>query len=248
MKTELLFGFHSVGEAINANRRRFDEIIIDAHRSGPRFNNLRAEAEKRCIRVTDTSNERLGKLAGSDHHQGIAARVSPFPFSSIEEILAIAAKAARAACLLVLDSLVDPHNLGAIIRTALCAGVDGVVIPKDRSAAPTAAVSRISAGALEHARLARVTNLVRTVQMLKSEGLWIIGLAGQAPAAIYDLDFGPSLALVIGGEEKGLRPLLKKQCDFLAAVPMDGPLGSLNASAAAAVALYEVRRQRSATG
>ena len=183
-------------------------------------------------------------LAASNHHQGIAARVSPYQYCDVQEILSAGGGQAQAAFLLVLDSIVDPHNLGAMLRTALCAGVDGVVIPKDRSAAATPVVSRISAGALEHILLARATNLARTLQMLKTCGLWIVGLAGRAHADVYGLDLKEPLAMVIGGEEKGLRPLLKKQCDFIGAIPMAGPLDSLNASAAAAVALYEVRRQR----
>lgn len=244
MKTEILFGFHSVGEALAADRRRFSEIMVADQRTGQRFKQLRAEVERRKIPIMEVSPDRLGALTASNHHQGIAARVSVYPYSGVEEILSAGGGVTKAAFVLVLDSIVDPHNLGAMIRTALCAGVDGVVIPKDRSAAATAVVSRISAGALEHIRLARVTNLARTLQMLKTQGLWIVGLAGQAQADVFGLDLTTPLAMVIGGEEKGLRPLLEKQCDFVGAIPMAGPLDSLNASAAAAVALYEVRRQR----
>lgn len=245
MKTEILSGFHSVGEALAADRRRFSEMLIAEKRSGRRFSQLRDEAERRDIPIVDISFDRLSGLTESNHHQGIAARVSAYPYCGVEEILSTRGEDVPAVFLLILDSIVDPHNLGAMVRTALCAGVNGVVIPKDRSAAATPVVSRISAGALEHILIARVTNLARTLQMLKTQGLWIVGLAGQARAAVYELDLMAPLAMVIGGEEKGLRPLLKKQCDFLGAIPMAGPLDSLNASAAAAVALYEVRRQRS---
>ena len=245
MKSELLFGFHSVREAFDAGRRRFSEMMIAPPRSGRRFSDLRTAAEKKRIPVRELSTDQLNKLTASTHHQGIAARVSTYPYCGLIDILSTRRKHEDASFLLVLDSIVDPHNLGAMIRTALCAGVHGVIIPKDRSAAATPVVSRVSAGALERIRIARVTNLARTLQDLKSEGLWIVGLAVQATASLFSLDLVGPLAVVIGGEEKGLRPLLKKQCDFLSAIPMAGPLDSLNASAAAAVALYEVRRQRS---
>ena len=244
MKSEILFGTHSVREAISAGRRRIDEIMYDQRKAGPRLKQLTAAAEERNIPVKKVSSGQLAALAASDYHQGVAARVSPYPYSGLDEILSAPGKAEKPDFLVLLDSIVDPHNLGAVLRTALCAGVDGVVIPKDRSAAATADVSRISAGALEHIRLARVTNLVRTAEMLKKKGLWIVGLTGGGREVFFDLDLAMPLAMIIGGEEKGLRPLLTRHCDFLAAIPMAGPLDSLNASAAAAVALYEVRRQR----
>jgi 23S rRNA (guanosine2251-2'-O)-methyltransferase len=144
----------------------------------------------------------------------------------------------------MLDNIVDPQNLGAIIRTALCAGVDGVILPKDRCASPTPAVSKASAGALEHLRLSRVTNLVQTIKICKNRGLWTIGLLKDAEQSIYTGDLSGSIAMVLGGEQKGLRPLVRKNCDFLFSIPQQGPLDSLNASAAAAIAMYEAWRQR----
>jgi 23S rRNA (guanosine2251-2'-O)-methyltransferase len=144
----------------------------------------------------------------------------------------------------VLDGIVDPHNLGAIVRSALCAGVAAVLIPKDRCAGPTPAVSKISAGALEHIRLVQVTNLVRSLAILKSHGRWVAGLDRRAPLSIFSADMRLPLALVIGGEERGLRTLVRKTCDLMVSIPQSGGIDSLNASAAAAVALYEIRRQR----
>ena len=244
MKSEILFGFHSIIEALDAGRRRVDEILFDQRRSGPRMKELQSRAEKRNIPFAKVAASQLARLAASDQHQGVVMRVSPYPYSGINEILSASGKDGSPKFILLLDSIVDPQNLGAILRTALCAGVSGVVIPKDRSAAASADVSRISAGALEHIRLARVTNLVRTVERLKKGGLWIVGLTGEGVDILYSLDLNVPLAVIVGGEEKGLRPLLARHCDFLAAIPMTGPLNSLNASAAAAVALYEIRRQR----
>lgn len=224
------------------------EFLFDRRHPGPRLEPLKSVAEKRKIPVKEVSSGQLTRLTASDHHQGVALRVSPYPYSGLDDILSMSGKAADAAFLVLLDSVVDPHNLGAILRTALCAGVDGIVIPKDRSAAASADVSRISAGALEHIRLARVTNLVRTVEHLKQKGLWIVGLSAGEKEDFFSLDLSMPLALVVGGEQRGLRPLLSRHCDFLAAIPMAGPLDSLNASVAAAVAFYEVRRQRAGSG
>ncbi len=144
----------------------------------------------------------------------------------------------------MLDNIQDPQNLGAIIRTALCVGIHGVVVPKDRSASPTPAVSRASAGALEHIRLVRVTNLVQTIKHCKSRGLWVMGLQQNAVQSIYAADLSGSIAIVLGGEQKGIRRLVEKNCDFMVSIPQLGTLNSLNASAAGAVAMYEAFRQR----
>jgi 23S rRNA (guanosine2251-2'-O)-methyltransferase len=146
--------------------------------------------------------------------------------------------------LLMLDNIVDPQNLGALIRTALCVGIDGVILPKDNCAPPTPAVSRASAGALEHIKLSRVTNLVQTIKLCKNRGLWIMGLLKDAEQSIYAGDLTGSIAMVLGGEQKGLRPLVRKKCDFLFSIPQQGPIDSLNASAAGAVTMYEAWRQR----
>jgi len=146
--------------------------------------------------------------------------------------------------LILLDSVLDPQNLGAILRSALCAGIDGVIMPKDRSAPITPAVSKASAGALEHIYLSRVTNLVQTIKQCKNSGIWVMGLDKDADQSIYDGDMTGSIAIVLGGEQKGIRPLVKKNCDFLVSIPQLGAVDSLNASVAAAVTMYEALRQR----
>ena len=174
----------------------------------------------------------------------MGAKVSAYPWGTVDDILASRSAAWKDPFVLILDQIVDPQNLGALTRTAHCAGVHGIVIPKDRSAPPSAAVSKASAGALEHICLARVANLVGTIKVLKKAGLWIAGADRGGHHDLFVVDLKGPLALVIGGEEKGLRPLVKKQCDLMVAIPQTGPIGSLNASVAAAVIMYEIFRQR----
>lgn len=199
-------------------------------------------AEERGAAVRRMDAARLAAMSGGTHPT-VAMQASAYPFEDFARVLE-AAEAARSGPILVLDGIVDPHNLGAIVRSALCAGVAAVLIPKDRCAGPTPAVSKISAGALEHVRLVQVTNLVRSLESLKSRGRWVAGLDRQAPLAVFNADLSLPLALVIGGEERGLRPLVRKTCDLMVSIPQSGAIDSLNASAAAAVALYEIRRQR----
>lgn len=186
----------------------------------------------------------FNSLGGRGEHQGVAARVGAYPVAVLSDLLAQAQSRGGNHFLLILDSITDPQNLGAILRTALCTGIDGVIIPKDRSAPPTPAVSRASAGALEHILLARVPNLVQAAKQLKENRVWIYGLEKRADQSIFATDLTGSMAIVIGGEQSGIRPLLKKNCDFLVSIPQQGPLDSLNASAAGAVVLYESYRQR----
>ncbi|MEE4357778.1 MAG: 23S rRNA (guanosine(2251)-2'-O)-methyltransferase RlmB [Desulfococcaceae bacterium] len=239
MKTEILFGFHSVLEALRAQRRRINEIYTCKKDASPRFAELIKLAESRKISIQTVSAGHLKSISGSDFHQGIGARAEIYPQSSFSEMLKKSDP-----FLLIADSISDTHNLGALIRTALCAGADGVLIPKDRAAAPVPAVSRASAGALEHIFLMQVTNLSNAIKELRAKGLWIAGMAAQADRSIYESDLRGSLAIVIGGEEKGIRPLVRKQCDFLMSIPQKGPVDSLNASVAGAVVMYEAYRQR----
>jgi 23S rRNA (guanosine2251-2'-O)-methyltransferase len=186
----------------------------------------------------------LKSMTGTDLHQGLGARTGPFPISEISDIFDGVRTDDANHLLLLLDNIMDPHNLGALIRTALCVGVDGIIIPRDRSVPPTPAVSKSSAGALEHIRLARVTNMVNTIKALKEKGLWIAGMEKTSDKSIFFSDLTGPVAIVIGGEEKGMRPLVKKHCDFLMSIPQTGQVNSLNASVAGAVVMYEAFRQR----
>jgi 23S rRNA (guanosine2251-2'-O)-methyltransferase len=244
VKTEILYGIHPVCEALTARRRTVYEIYLQKESQSSRLARLASLAAHRGIRVKTVGSGELKALVGADGHQGAAARVGLYPLTAISDILAVAEAKGGRHFLLMLDSILDPQNLGAIIRTALCVGIDGIIMPKDHSAPPTPAVSKASAGALEHILLSRVTNLVQTIKHCKKSGLWVMGLDKEAERSIYDGDMTGSLAIVLGGEQKGIRPLVKKNCDFLVSIPHLGALDSLNASVAAAVAMYEAVRQR----
>ena len=224
-----------------ANRRRFEEIYIVSDKPGPRIQELMKQAKSLGLPLHQLSREELERLTVTDAHQGIAARTSAFPVTDWAEMLMAPSDPA---IFLLLDSIVDPQNLGTLIRTALCVGVKGVIIPKDRSAGPTPAVSKASAGALEHMNLAQVVNLVSAMKDLKKIGGWIIGLDAAGYQSIYDTDFTGIAGIVIGGEEAGIRPLVSRECDFLAHIPMKGAINSLNASVAGGVVLYEAFRQQ----
>jgi 23S rRNA (guanosine2251-2'-O)-methyltransferase len=245
VKTELLYGIHPVSESLRAGRRRIFEICLAAGGRSPRLDALRQAAEARGLPLRVVPADQLSALAGTESHQGVAARVSAFAGEELSAVLGPPGGAGPN-LLLALDLVQDPHNLGAILRTALCAGVQAVLMPRDRSAPPTPAVSRISAGALEHTRLVAVTNLVRSLELAKERRLWVVGLDPGARQPLYALDGTLPLVVVVGGEGRGIRPLVRKSCDILVAIPQAGPLDSLNASVAAAVALYEILRQRRA--
>ena len=243
--TEVIYGIHPVFEALRAGRRKFYRIFLSPGAvSSRRLEKLRKSAASRDIPVGSTSASMLERLAQTEHHQGVVARVSPFPLTSLAEILSSDLSGADGGFLLILDNLTDPQNLGAIIRSALAVDVNAIVLPKDRSAGPTPAVSKTSAGALEHTRLARVTNLVATMRHLREHGCWLYGLEPTAQQSVYTADLSGSVVLVIGGEERGIRPLVKKNCDLLLSIPQSGRVESLNASVAAALVMYEVYRQR----
>lgn len=247
---EILYGFHAVNEALKAGKRSFSEIWLTRGKSARRLDKIAAMALAREIPFNQVTPARLSALAGSERHQGVCARVSGFPYAGLDALVnrAMPEKAdfSPPACLLLLDSIQDTHNFGALIRTAYCAGVDGVVIPKDRSVAATPAVSRISAGALEHTRLVRATNLVKVISALKAKGLWVAGLDRAAGDTLFSMDFNVPLAIVLGSEEKGLRPLVRNHCDMLVSIPQKGHVDSLNASVAGGIVMYEAFRQRQA--
>jgi 23S rRNA (guanosine2251-2'-O)-methyltransferase len=238
-ETEILFGLHPVSEALKAGKRRFFEIYIPDKRPSGRIEGMVEQARRLNIPVRQVPADRLDAMTNGRVHQGMGARVSPYPYTDISSMVQ-----GPDPFLLILDSIVDPQNLGALIRTALCAGAGGIILPRDRSAAPSPVVSKASAGAMEHMPAAQVTNLTGAIGELKKKGMWISGLDIEGEQTIYASDLTGPLALVIGGEEKGIRPLVKKQCDFLVRIPQKGPLNSLNASAAGAVVMYEAFRQR----
>ncbi|MEE4262772.1 MAG: 23S rRNA (guanosine(2251)-2'-O)-methyltransferase RlmB [Desulfobacteraceae bacterium] len=244
MKTEILYGIHPVTEALRARRRNIYEIYLQKENKSDRLARLASLAGHRGIRVKTVGSEEFKTMVSGGGHQGVAAKVDSYPLTALSDILAAAETKGRTHFLIILDSVLDPQNLGAVIRTALCVGIDGVIMPKDRSAPITPAVSKASAGALEHIYLSRVTNLVQTIKQCKSRGVWVLGLDKDAERSIYAGDMTGSIAIVLGGEQKGIRPLVKKNCDFLVSIPQLGAVDSLNASVAAAVTMYEALRQR----
>lgn len=244
----VLWGYHPVREAIHAGRRTIHTLFVAEDKGARRGRDLAAMAEGRSIPVRPMTAAALTRMVGHDRHQGVAAAVGPYPFVALENVLPAEDAGNPPALLLVLDQVVDPQNLGAMARTAHCAGAQGIVIPRERSAPPSPAASKASAGALEHLPVVCESNLTTVLKILKTQGVWVAGADRGGSHCLYDLDLTLPLAVVIGGEEKGIRPLVKKQCDFLVSIPQSGAVGSLNASAAAAVILYEVFRQRRAAG
>ena len=245
MKEEVLCGLHPVGEALRTGHRRIKVIWINDQRSDRRLADLIREAENRRIPIQRVTPKALGEMAGA-HHQGVAAQVSPLATENLDRLCQDLAAGRCIPWVLILDGIVDPQNLGALVRTAVCAGMGAVLVPRDRAAQPSPAVSRASAGALEHVRLVVVTNLATALDRLKETGMWICGLDRAQSRSVFESDLSGSLGIVVGAEGKGIRPLVRRQCDFLAAVPQSGPIDSLNASAAGAVAIYESWRQRNA--
>jgi 23S rRNA (guanosine2251-2'-O)-methyltransferase len=244
VKTEIIYGFHPVLEALRAGRREFFEIYVSKGKTTRRIDVLLERSAAKQIPVKKINPDQLKSMAGSEVHQGIGAKVSRYPFAELADLLAVRPPGEADPLLLIMDSIVDPHNLGALIRTASCVDVAGIILPKDRSAHPTPAVSKASAGALEHVALVQVANLVHSIVQLKKAGFWVVGMDKSGDRSIFNLDLRGPIALIVGGEQKGIRPLVRKNCDHLAAIPQRGPMDSLNVSVAGGVALYEIFRQR----
>lgn len=212
-KTEVLYGLHPVAEALFARRRRIQAVRVARAKIPDRLDALLAQS--RQIPVYKTDGNQLRTMAGTDDHQGVVAIVSAYPTVELAEIVHAGQTREQTPFLLLIDTVVDPHNLGALVRTALCAGVDGVVIPRDRSVPPTPSVSKASAGALEHVRLCRVTNMANTIKALKQQGIWVVGMDREAQQSVFAADLTGPLALVVGGEEKGIRPLVRQFVSLL---------------------------------
>ena len=246
---EALFGVHPVQEMLRAGRRHCSAIWIASGQDQRRMAEVQALAGKHGIPIQRVTAEQLESRCGDGRHQGVVADVSGFPYTELETILPPTPEDDRsAAFLLALDSISDPQNFGAILRTAQCTGVEAVLLPKDRSVRPTPTVSKASAGALEHTRLIQITNLANTLDQLKAGGFWVAGTDATAGNSLFENDLTGRLVIVIGSEGKGMRPLVRQKCDYLLAIPQVGRIDSLNASAAAAVVLYEAFRQRNSAG
>lgn len=229
-------------EALRSGRP-INKIFMSPNTTPRLAGEIRALAKERGVPVQTVEQHRLDRLAEGANHQGLAAVMASKEYVEVEDLLGNRADG-QPPLLVILDEINDPRNLGAILRTADAAGVNGVIVPRRRSAALTPAAAKTSAGAIEYVPVARVTNLARTIDYLKDCGLWVVGAHGQAEEIYWDVDLTGPLAVVIGGEDKGLGRLVRNKCDFLVRLPMAGRVGSLNASVAAALLLYEVLRQR----
>jgi len=233
----VLIGIHPVTEALRAGHP-LDRVLIAKGSGGPRLQEIIDLSRRSSTPVRFEDRSALDRVAGSAAHQGVVALGAAKKYADLEEV------AAQAQLVVVLDGVEDPHNLGAVIRTALAAGAHGVVIPERRAAGLTDTVARASAGALAHLPIAKVTNLVRTMEELKEAGYWLVGLDEEGDKNYTEVDYTSPVGIVLGSEGKGLHELTRKRCDFVVKLPTTGPVKSLNVSVAAGVVLFEVLRQR----
>ncbi len=238
-----LTGIHAVKEALEA-RRPIDRIAIAKGRQDTRVEEIVQLARKQGVPVRFEDRGQIDRLANSKDHQGVVALAAARAVATLEDILAHANSSHGQGLIVLLDGVEDPHNLGAIIRTALAAGAHGVVIPERRAAGLTDTVARASAGALAHLPVAKVTNLVRTMEELKEAGFWLVGLDEQGEKNYTEVDYTSPAGIVLGSEGQGLHELTRKRCDFVVSLPTTGPVKSLNVSVAAGVVLFEAIRQR----
>ncbi len=242
---EVLYGLHPIEEALKAGRRRFDHVLVARERQDVRLERLVALCREAGVPVRQESREQLTQFAQTAAHQGVVAMVRPQEFLSIEDLFAPpAGKADAARLVLALDGVEDPQNLGALLRVADGAGVDGVLFTERRSAPLSPVAVKASAGAAEHLRIARVVNLVRALEELKRQNLWIAGLDERGQTDYDQFDLTGDCVIVLGREGAGLHDLVRRACDHLLRIPMAGGVSSLNVSAAGAVVLYEAFRQR----
>lgn len=241
MKDLWIYGINPVAEALGSGRCRLREVWVAQGRGLKELARIISVAEFKGVPMKKVERSQLDSLTKNAPHQGVMGFIDQFHYADLDEVLQ---GNEGDPFLLILDGVEDPRNLGALIRTADACGVWGVVVPKDRAAGITPAVAKSSAGAVFHIPLVRVTNIASTIGKLKERGIWVAGAAAEAPTQIYDHDLAVPLAVVIGGEGRGIRPLVKRGCDLLASIPLQGKVNSLNASVAGAIILYEVLRQR----
>ncbi len=237
----MIYGMNPVLEALRGTRRAF-ELFVARNLADRRLEKLLALAKEKGVPVRQREKGDIARLCGTEHHQGVALRMEAFAYADLHDLLA--ATTGGNGLILVLDGIQDPHNLGALIRTAACAGAAGVVIPKDRAVGVTPTVEKVSAGAAETVPVAQVSNIAQALDLLKEHGFWTYGLAGEGAASLYDQNLIGNVAIVVGGEGEGIRPLVKKGCDVVVSIPLSGGVSSLNASVAGGIALFEVVRQR----
>jgi 23S rRNA (guanosine2251-2'-O)-methyltransferase len=240
--SDIIFGIHAVSEALKSRERSFDYIAIAKDRTDPRIQRIIDDCRESGVSVRFVPREEIDRETKTRTHQGVMAFTSRKKFSDLDDILDN--KRGQFAFVLVLDGIEDPHNLGALMRSANGAGVDGVVIPERRAAGITGTVVKASAGASESLSVARVVNIARTLEDLKERNVWVVGLDERGTQSYDELDYNMDVALVLGAEGKGLHDLVRKKCDLLVSIPMMGQISSLNVSVAGGIVMYEALRQR----
>ena len=236
-------GRNSVFELLNSNRD-INKIYIQKGERHGAINKIISLAKEKHIVISEIEKNKLDQMSQTKNHQGIIAVVPPFNYCEVEDILELAKSKQEAPFIIILDGIEDPHNLGSIIRTAETAGVHGIIIPKRRCSLVNATVSKTSAGAVEHMKIARVSNLIQTIENLKENGVWVCGTDMDTNTYYYNQDLKGALAIVIGSEGFGISRLVKEKCDFLVKIPMKGKVTSLNASVSAGIVIYEAVRQK----
>jgi len=244
MSEEIICGINPVKEALRGSRKIFELFVADGT-ADQRVGKLSELAGEKSIPVRRRSKADITRLAGTDHHQGVALRIESFSYAELDDILVSWKEKGGDAIVVVLDGIMDPHNLGALIRSAASAGAECVIIPRDRAAGVTATAEKVAAGAAETIPIAQVTNIGVTLEQLKDAGFWIYGADEKSGTSLYQQKLTGNIALVIGGEGEGIRPLVRKKCDVIFSIPLAGGVGSLNASVAGGIAMFEAVRQRS---
>jgi len=243
-KSIYIYGFHSIESQLNSNPECILNVFVQSGRSDSRMSKITSILSTQKINFSIIDKNKLDRLAKGELHQGIVVEVILPPLLGHEALIDFVTKISSIPLILILDSIQDPRNLGACLRSANAAGVDCVVVNKDGSAPINAVVHKTSAGAINQLKIFQVTNLVRTIKSLQAQELWVIGLDGDVKTSIYDINFMGPTVIIMGTEGKGLRQLIKKTCDQLATIPMIGNVESLNVSVATGIALFEGRRQR----
>jgi 23S rRNA (guanosine2251-2'-O)-methyltransferase len=240
-----VFGLHAVEALLSRNPQQIERILLDAQRRDPRMQHLRELARTANVVVESVDREELETLAGSgQRHQGVVAQCQATAGYDENDLTLLLDRLPEAPFLLILDGVQDPHNLGACLRSADAAGVHAVIAPKDRASGLTATARKVASGAAETVPYVQVTNLARSLRMLKERGIWLVGAAGEADIDLYQQDLSGPLALVLGAEGQGLRRLTREECDYLVKIPLHGTVASLNVSVACGICLFEARRQR----
>ena len=241
MDENIVFGRNAVSELLNGERE-IDRIVLQ--KNSERNSDLVSLAKKKGVPVISAEKQKLDKITDGANHQGITAYISEMHYAEISDILALARERGEAPFVIILDEITDPHNLGAIMRTACSAGCHGIIIPKRRSCPINGTAAKVASGAAEHLLISRVSNLASCIDELKKNGLWITGGDMHGEQSLFDADLSGPLGIVVGNEGNGISRLIKEKCDFLVNIPMPGPTESLNVSVACGVLIYEALRRR----